>query len=223
MKKKLLTALLVAALAVVPTMTVFAAPENPSVEGETFDILLAYDADGNPIEAPQVLRVREILDWQKAPVAEIEKAENLKKLLGDKYSDTLQIIEEYDVYIYDVPEKVEIEWDSPECEIKFPVTITFNVPGVKADSEIYVLHGHDELSVEEWHVMDIKSIEDGKVTLEFTHLSPVVFLADSATGDEGTTDGPASPGTGESNVVLYVALVVVAAATVAVVTRKKMA
>jgi len=223
MKKKLLTALLVAALAVVPTMTVFAAPENPSVEGETFGILMACDADGNPIEAPQVLKIREILESQKAGVAEVEKEENLKKLLGDKYSDNLQVLEELDLYIYDVPEKVEIEWDASECEIKFPVTITFNVPGVKADSEIYVLHGHDELSVEEWHVMDIKSIEDGKVTLEFTHLSPVVFLTDSATGDEGTTDGPASPGTGESNVVLYVALIVVAAATVAVVTRKKMA
>lgn len=225
MKKKLLTALLVAALAVVPTMTVFAAPENPSVEGETIDILEAYDADGNLIDedGPQVLRVREILDWQKPAVAEIEKAENLKKLLGDKYSDTLQIIEEYDVYIYDIPEKEEIEWDAPDCEIKFPVTITFSVPGVKADTELYVLHGHDGLTVNEWHVMDIKAIEDGKVTINFTHLSPVVFLTDSTTGDEGTTDGPTSPTSGESNVVLYVALVVVAAATVAVVTRKKMA
>ena len=223
MKKKLLTALLVAAIAVIPTMTAFAEPSNPSVEGETIEILEAYDADGKLIEAPQVLRVREILESQKAPVAEVEKPANLKLLLGDKYSDTLQIIEEYDVYIYDVPEKEEIEWDSPECEIKFPVTITFNVPGVKADSEIYVLHGHDSLTVEEWHVMNIKAIEDGKVTLEFTHLSPVVFLADNTTEDGGTTDTPASPSTGESNVVLYVALIVVAAATVAVVTRKKMA
>jgi LPXTG-motif cell wall-anchored protein len=71
--------------------------------------------------------------------------------------------------------------------------------------------------------MNIKAIEDGKVTLEFTHLSPVVFLADNTTEDGGNTDAPASPSTGESNVVLYVALIVVAAATVAVVTRKKMA
>ena len=223
MKKKLLTALLVAAIAVMPVMTVFAAPSNPSVEGETIEILEAYDADGKLIEAPQVLRVREILDWQKAPVAEVEKSENLKLLLGDNYSDTLQIIEEYDIYIYDIPEKVEIEWDDPECEIKFPVTITFNVPGVTADTELYVLHGHDSLTLEEWHVMDIKAIEDGKVTLKFTHLSPVVFLTDTAVEDGGTSDGPTSPSTGESNVVLYVALIVVAAATVAVVTRKKMA
>lgn len=223
MKKKLLTALLVAAIAVMPVMTVFAAPSNPSVEGETIEVLEAYDADGNLIEAPQVLRVREILESQKAPVAEVEKPANLKLLLGDKYSDDLQIIEEYDVYIYDVPEKVEVEWDAPDCEIKFPVTITFSVPGVTADTELYVLHGHDGLTVEEWHVMDIKKIEDGKVTLEFTHLSPVVFLADTAVEDGGSTDTPASPSTGEGNVVLYVALVVVAAATVAVVTRKKMA
>lgn len=223
MKKKLLTAFLVAVLAVVPTMTVFAAPENPSVEGETFEILEAYDADGNLIEAPQVLRIRELLESQKPAVAEVEKAENLKKLLGDKYSDTLQVIEELDVYIYDVPEKTEVEWDDPECEIKFPVTITFSVPGVTADTELYVLHGHDGLTVNEWHVMDIKAIEDGKVTIVFEHLSPVVFLTDNTTGDEGTTDSPASPSTGEGNVVLYAALVVVAAATVAVVTRKKIA
>ena len=89
MKKKLLTALLVAALAVLPTMTVFAAPENPSVEGETFGILMAYDADGNPIEAPQVLRVREILDWQKAPVAEI-----IRKMTED-YMGSLNDIDHF--------------------------------------------------------------------------------------------------------------------------------
>ena len=223
MKKKLLTALLVAAVAVLPTMTAFAEPGNPSVEGEIIEILEAYDADGNPIDAPQVLRIRELLESQKPAVAEIEKAENLKKLLGDKYSDTLQIIEEYDVYIYDIPEKVEVEWDAPDCEIKFPVTITFSVPGVKADTELYVLHGHDALTVNEWHVMDIKAIEDGKVTVVFNHLSPVVFLADSTTEDGGSSDGPTSPTSGESNVVLCVALIIVAAATVAVVTRKKMA
>lgn len=226
MKKKLLTALLVAAVAVMPTMTAFAAPENPSVEAETLDILEAYDADGDPIDEndAQVLLVRDLLESQKPSVEEIEKPENLKNLLGDKYSDNLQIIEELDVYVYGIPGKEEIAWDSEECEIKFPVTITFNVPGVTANTELYVLHGHDGLSLDEWHVMDIKSIEDGKVTVTFSHLGgPVVFLTDNAAGDEGPTDGPVSPSTGESNVVLYVALLIVAVATVAVVTRKKMA
>ena len=85
MKKKLLTALLVAAIAVIPTMTAFAEPSNPSVEGETIKVLEAYDADGKLIEAPQVLKVREILESQKAGVAEVEKPANLKLLLGDKY------------------------------------------------------------------------------------------------------------------------------------------
>lgn len=223
MKKKLLTAFLVAAIAVIPAMTVFAAPSNPSVEGETIKVLEAYDADGKLIDGSQVLAIRDILESQKAGIAEVEKPENLKQLLGDKYSDALQIIEEYDVYIYDLVEKEEIEWDSPECEIKFPVTITFSVPGVKAGTVIYALHGHDSLALDEWHIMEIKVVEDGKVTLEFTHLGPVIFLTGNAVEDGGNTDAPSSPSTGESNVVLYVALIVVAAATVAVVTRKKMA
>ncbi|MBR3811328.1 MAG: hypothetical protein IKJ16_03225 [Agathobacter sp.] len=229
MKRKLLTALIIAALAVMPAMTAFAAPENPSVEAWGISLLSAFDADGNVIEAPQVVRIREILESQKPGVSEVEKPENLKTLLGDKYSDDLQVLEEVDVYIYDVPDKTEVEWDSKECEIKFPITLSFSVPGVTADTELYVLHGHDTLTMEEWHVMDIDSIEDGKVTLTFTHLSPLVFLTENAAegGDTPGTpekpEGPASPGTGESNVVVYATLVVIAAATVAVATRKKMA
>ena len=221
MKKKLLAALLVAAVAVMPAMTAFAAPANPSVEAGTYDILEAYDADGNLIDEKneQVLLVRDILESEKAAVEEIEKPENLKDLLGDKYSDDLQVLEELDVYVYDVINKTEIEWDSDECNIKFPVTITFEVPGVTADTELYVLHGYGGLTVNEWQVMEIKAIEDGKVTITFNSLGPVIFLTKTPAGDDGST----SPSTGESNVVLYTTLVVLAAATVAVVTRKKMA
>jgi hypothetical protein len=190
---------------------------------------LAVDAEGNVIEAPQVVLIRDILESQKQGVSEVKKPANLQLLLGDKYSDDLQVLEELDVYIYDIPDKKEVEWDSKDCELKFPITLTFSVPGITANTKLYVLQGRDTLTMEEWHVMNIDSIEDGKVTLTFTHLGPLVFLTENASvgGDTpGTPEkpqGPASPGTGESNVVLYTAFVVVVAATVAVATRKKMA
>ena len=226
MKKKLLVALLIAVVSVVPAMTAFAAPGNPSAEGEKFEILEVYDGEGEKVDEnrEQFVSVTEILETQKPAVEEIEKEENLDILLEDDYSDTLQVIERAEVFIYDVTKEENVEWDSEECDIVFPVTITFSVPGVTPDSELYVLHGHEGPTGTEWHLMDIKSIETGKVTLEFDHFSPVLFLSNNTeSGENDTPAGPTSPVSGESNVVLYVALIVVAAATVAVVTRKKMA
>lgn len=249
MKKKLLAAFMVAAVALVPAMTAFAEPSNPSVEGEKVQILTVVDSDGNVIneDDEHVLAIGPLTESERASVDEVEKPENLKVVLGDNYSEGLQVISELDVFVYDKEKSKEIEWD--ESDVKFPVTITFSIPGVKEDSVVRVLHGHDglvdekedgEIALAEWHEMKVVSIEDGKVTLTFTHLSPVVFLVDNTVGNEsgtpggttdgttdgttgGTTDGVTSPTTGENNMVFYVALCVVAAVTGAVATRKKTA
>ena len=101
---------------------------------------------------------------------------------------------------------VEIEGDA--SLIKFPLTITFKVNGIKAGDKVILLH----------HVSDAKGWEkldtitgNGTVTATFNSLSPVAFikLADAT-----------SPTTGEP-VSLMLAGAVVALGTVGTVISKK--
>lgn len=51
-------------------------------------------------------------------------------------------------------------------------TITFDVAGVKAGANIYVLHYNGT----KWEVIHPDKVEDGKVTATFTSLSPVAIV-----------------------------------------------
>ena len=91
-------------------------------------------------------------------------------------------------------------------EVKVPagtgkVTITFEVPGVKADANIYLLHQKADKT---WEVIHPDKVEAGKVTATFTSLSPVAIVEIPA--------GETLPKTGAPVVLPVVALICAAGA-----------
>lgn len=59
------------------------------------------------------------------------------------------------------------------CTIPFEkVTVTFSLTGVKANQSVYALHYENG----RWVAIKPDSVEDGKVTVTFTSLSPVAFV-----------------------------------------------
>lgn len=95
------------------------------------------------------------------------------------------------------------------------VTITFDVPNVSANQNVYVLHFENGAWVK---------VGEGKgsvVKATFTSLSPVAIVVEKPASAPAPS-GPTSPTTGEETALLVVAAVVaLLAGTVAVVTLKK--
>ena len=199
MKKRLMALACVAVLTLGMSMTTLAA--NPSVQaGIVTGVEGAKDKDGTSAK----VIVEAIHDTHEHDEEKdyISTDANVKKEL-DKLNVEVKANEK--VQVMDV-KNVEIEGDA--SLIKFPLTITFKVNGIKAGDKVILLH----------HVSDAKGWEkldtitgNGTVTATFNSLSPVAFikLADAT-----------SPTTGEP-VSLMLAGAVVALGTVGTVVSKK--
>ena len=199
MKKRLMALACVVVLTLGMSMTTLAA--NPSVQaGIVTGVEGAKDKDGTSAKV-----IVEAIHDTHEPDEEkdyISTDANVKKEL-DKLNVEVKANEK--VQVMDV-KNVEIEGDA--SLIKFPLTITFKVNGIKAGDKVILLH----------HVSDAKGWEkldtitgNGTVTATFNSLSPVAFikLADAT-----------SPTTGEP-VSLMLAGAVVALGTVGTVISKK--
>ena len=199
MKKRLMALACVAVLTLGMSMTTLAT--NPSVQaGIVTGVEGAKDKDGTSAK----VIVEAIHDTHEHDEEKdyISTDANVKKEL-DKLNVEVKANEK--VQVMDV-KNVEIEGDA--SLIKFPLTITFKVNGIKAGDKVILLH----------HVSDAKGWEkldtitgNGTVTATFNSLSPVAFikLADAT-----------SPTTGEP-VSLMLAGAVVALGTVGTVISKK--
>lgn len=184
MKVRKLTALVLAVVcAMALGMTAFAAG-SPSASGVAGKVTSAVDENGNPVE----VTVTETS--QAAP-----SAAELKELLGDDFVEGMKVVDVMDVHS-DVT----------------PVTITFSVPGVTADSNVAVLHYNGSA----WEVVDSKA-GNASVTATFKSLSPVAIVADTA--EAGT--GAASPKTGEPATVAVVGGIALLAAAAAFGLKKR--
>ena len=158
--------------------TVLASPSISSPDAsEEVKIAAAVDATGKTVEA----------EIEEGSAALVEEA---KEVAAEKSANST-VLAVVDVTV-------------PEGTGK--VTITFEVTGVtKADAgKIYVLH---EKSNGVWEVIHPDKVEDGKITVTFTSLSPVAFvkIADTAT---------TLPKTGAPVVLPVVALICAAGAAV---------
>ena len=199
MKKRFMALACVVVLTLGMSMTTLAA--NPSVQaGIVTGVEGAKDKDGTS----EKVIVEAIHDTHEHDEEKdyISTDANVKKEL-DKLNVEVKANEK--VQVMDV-KNVEIEGDA--SLIKFPLTITFKVNGIKAGDKVILLH----------HVSDAKGWEkldtitgNGTVTATFNSLSPVAFikLADAT-----------SPTTGEP-VSLMLAGAVVALGTVGTVISKK--
>lgn len=194
--KKIIGVVAAAVLVLAMNVTALAAP-SVSVSG-VVSVKNGVDANGKAITAT----LAEVPAEYQDAVASVKTAATLKALLGDAYKDTMSVVDVKDV---SVPEGTPM-----------PVTITFNVPGVTANTAVAVLHYNTESK--SWEVVESKAGQ-GTITATFTSLSPVAFVVDKSTAESVT-----SPKTGESSkTVLFGTIAVLAACGVVGLSRKKRA
>lgn len=197
MMKKLTAVLCAAVLCLSTAVSVFAQP-SPEVSGVVTGISAGINADGDAVE----VTLSEVPAEYQAAVEQVKDSAFVQNLLGDAFVEGMQVVDVKDVTV-------------PEGTV-FPVTITFNVTGVTADSTVAVLHY--DTAAGAWEVVESKA-GNGTITATFDSLSPVAFVVDgnaaagsTAAGASSQTSGSAtSPKTGETSVLSMAAVIAAAA------------
>lgn len=190
--KKLMGAVLVAALTATMSFSVLAANNtSANKNGVVSEATSAKDANGNAVKVTFAALTAE----QKEAAKEIQTTEGLKAVLGNAFVEGMKVREVVDV-------------QAPEDAV-FPLTITFKVAGVTPNSDVAVLH-YDE-GAKAWEVIKATA-GNGTITATFNSLSPVAFV----------TNAPeASHKTGETATTGVVAIIALVAAAGAYTFRKK--
>ena len=174
-------------------MTALAAP-SPSIQGVVQEIVSSTDKNGNSVEVV----IEELTAEGKEAAAQLDNMDTVKELVGDAFVDGMKVL--------DIQE-VHVEGDASLVE--WPVTLTFKVPGVNANTKVAVLHYDMEKAA--WELVPYKA-GNGTIEATFESLSPVAFVVDQNTMDAASTGSATSPKTGESTVVMGFALVALLAA-----------
>lgn len=199
MKKRLMALACVAVLTLGMSMTTLAA--NPSVQaGIVTGVEGAKDKEGTSAKVVvEAIHDNHEHDEEKDYIS---TEANVKKELANL---KVEVKTGEKVQVLDV-KNVEIEGDA--SLVKFPLTITFKVNGIKAGDKVILLHYVSD--AKGWEKLDTIT-GNGTVTATFNSLSPVAFikLADAK-----------APATGEP-ISLMLAGAVVALGTVGTVVSKK--
>lgn len=195
---KKLTAVLCAAVLCLSTAASVLAQPSPEVSGVVTGVFGGTNADGDAVE----VTLSEVPAEYQAAVDQVKDSAFVQNLLGDAFVEGMQVVDVKDVTV-------------PEGTV-FPVTITFNVTGVTADSHVAVLHY--DTAAGAWEVVESKA-GNGTITAIFDSLSPVAFVVDgnaaagsTAAGASSQTSGSAtSPKTGETSALSMAAVIAAAA------------
>ena len=165
---------LVAAMVACVGMTAFAAP-SPSASATVSNTpAKVVDKNGNSVQITVTA-----VEAEKA--AEIKKEETLKSVLGEDFNAN--------VIVADVKEV------TAPAGTAFPLTITFTMKGVTADSKVQILHYNGTA----WEKIPT-TVGDGTVTGTFNSLSPVAFAVDKTTLASGTATSPKTSATAAAGV-----------------------
>lgn len=198
--KKVVALLLAGVLTLGASMTAFAAP-SPS--GNTSNATITATSDqGNVIVSQNYKTEAEKKAAQDLAAAPID---TLTSVVGADEAKDMSLVSVMDVSI--------------QGTVTFPVTITFNVPGVTTSSKVVVLHYLNG----QWH-KENPTLGKGTVTVTFNSLSPVAIYVDKTTAANAgnTTSNGKAPKTGEAPVMGVVAAVAAMAALgMAVTVRRK--
>lgn len=192
------TAAAVMAVVMCLGMTVFAAPSPSGSDFVVGGISNAVDADGNDISG--FLEVTELPDEYADAAAQIRTAEGLQAAMGADYNENMIVLD-----------IVEARVVGDDSQVKFPVTITFQVNGVTASTRGTILH----YTGNEWEKIPT-TMGEGTMTGTFDSLSPVAFVVDKTT----LTGGTVSPKTSAQSAAA-VALLGLLAATAACGMKKR--
>lgn len=239
--KKVITTVMALTLALGMSVTALAAPSPSKTEvsdsaNQTKVVILpGAPADVDSAKIQEVLGKLTAKDGWSADetktVSNTEKEAAQKAataVVADSANKNVTVIDSCDVKVpEDVKELVNNGY--------IAVTLTFDVPGVKAGDNIVALVFHDG----KWDPMTTDVNADGSVSVKFTHFSPVAFakVTEKAATYDGwagvpaadkaklmglTQAGTTSPKTGDAGVLGF-ALVAVACGAALVFTKKKFA
>lgn len=192
------TAAAVMAVVMCLGMTVFAAPSPSGSDFVVGGISNAVDADGNDVSG--FLEVTELPDEYADVAAQLRTAEGLQAAMGADYNENMIVLD-----------IVEARVVGDASQVKFPVTITFQVNGVTASTRGTILH----YTGSEWEKIPT-TMGEGTMTGTFASLSPVAFVVDKTT----LTGGTVSPKTSAQSAAA-VALLGLLAATAACGMKKR--
>lgn len=198
--KTLVSIILMSCMLLGMTMAAVAA-DSPETDGIVRRVRDAVDGDGNAVKVD----TQAVPEKYKAVVDALDM-NKVRELLGDDYVEGMKILDVRDVYV--VGDEELVVW---------PVTISFEVPGVLATTNVGVLHYSEEDA--EWE--KVPSLSGNKsITATFDSLSPVAFIVDPATA-EGVSDDDTSPKTGEASVAVAGVVAMLAVVVACGLGRKK--
>ncbi len=203
--KKLFSVICAAVLVMATAVTVFA-QQSIVITGVVQRASGATDASGQSVDIV-VDNLEDQLDETVVEqiINDLQAGDIVRELLAEDYVEGMQVIDVKDVYV---------EGDG---NVTFPVTITFDVPGVTVDSRVGLLHYTAD---NEWEKIEAEA-GDGTITGIFNSLSPVAFIVDQNTAAASSTSSE-SPKTGEGNTAAWAgAIAVLAFAGLVVTARKK--
>lgn len=160
-------------------MTAFAAP-SPTASTPVSDTAVSgTDADGQAIDISDIVITSDIPSEYADVVDEIQTEAgfaqvvndlDLVKVIGASSAENLTLLDVKDV--------------SVKGNVKFPVTLTFNVKGVVSTTKGTILHYNGTA----WEVIDT-TMGNGTMTGTFNSLSPVAFVVDKTTLEGADTSG----------------------------------
>lgn len=163
-------------------MTAFAAT-SPTASTPVSDTAVSgTDADGQAIDISDIIITSEIPSEYADVVNEIQTEAGFTKVVNDLgLVKVIGASSEENLTLLDVKDVSVIG------NVKFPVTLTFNVKGVVNTTKGTILHYNGTA----WEVIDT-TMGNGTMTGTFDSLSPVAFVVDKTTlqGAEGSgSDG----------------------------------
>ena len=160
----------------------------------------AVDKNGNAVEVTLKGGV------DSAIVNAIKSESALKAVLGDAYVEGMTVVD-----VVDVQYKGNKE--------DFPITVTFNVPGVTASTKVALVHYNEGEGAWKADVTNVKA-GNGTITGTFSSFSPVAIVVDKSAADSSVK----SPKTGETTMpIVMMAIGVLAVGGVYVMSRKSRA
>lgn len=177
-------------------MTAFAAPSPTASTPVSDTVVSGTDADGQAIDISDIIVTSEIPSeytdvieniQTESGFAEVVKSLDLVKLIGVSSAENLTLLDVKDVKVIG--------------NVKFPVTLTFQVKGVTSTTKGTILHYNGSA----WEVIDT-IMGNGTMTGTFDSLSPVAFVVDKTTlggagaaGSGGTSGSTGSTGSSGSS------------------------
>lgn len=191
MKVKKFAALSMALIAALSmSISAFAAP-SPSTNGVVTSGQ-GTDANGNTVVATVAEvadpEIKKEVETKETLIAVLEKI--LEKGSNETVKAVLESVKQGKAEVADIKE-VSVPEGTP-----MPVTLTFDVNGIKTDSKVVILHHNGT----EWENIPADKVADGKITATFDSLSPVAFVVEK--NAQVTTAGTTSPKTGTSPVIM---------------------